>query len=186
MDEAINETRIKMLKALDTLKTDLSTLRAGRASRSLVENLEVSVYGGAQKLKIVEVGTVVALDLHTLTITPWDQSIIGEVNKGILAANVGLSPVIDGSVIRISIPPMTEERRTELVHAMKQKLEGGKIMIRQVRHEAMTDLKKLEEKGEISEDEVKRLEKETQELTDQMIAEIDSLGRKKEEELMAV
>lgn len=130
----------------------------------------------------MEVATIGTLDPQTLVLTPFDQSIIGEIQKGITNANVGLTPVVDGQVIRISIPPLSQERREQLIHMMKQKLENGKVMVRQVRHDALTDLKKQTEG--VSEDEIKRMEKEIQQLTDQTIEHIDTMGKKKEEDLL--
>ena len=175
--------RQSMQKVIEVLKTDLSSVRTGRATPSLVENIVINAYGGSAKMKIVELAHVSTSDSQTLLITPFDPSIIGKINKGIQESNTGFNPVIDGVVIRISIPLLSEERRKELVHLVNQKLEGGRIQVRQFRHEAMNDVKKDKT---ISEDEVERLEKEIQKLTDEIIAEIDALGAKKEEELMAV
>jgi len=178
----LNEARSKMQKAMEALSSDLATVRTGRATPSLVENISVSVYGGSTKLKLLELATIGASDSQTLVITPFDGSIIEEIRKGISEANVGLNPVVDGQLIRISIPPLSQERREELIHLMRQKLEAGRIMIRQIRHEAMDGIKK----AELSEDETSRLEKEVQAMTDKFIGEIDALGRKKEEDLLQI
>jgi len=186
MDQLISETKSKMGKILDVLRTDLSTVRTGRAAPSLVENIVINAYGGTQRLRVMELATIGASDSQTLVITPFDQSIIGEIQKGIAEANVGLNPVIDGQLIRISIPRLSEERRQELIHLMKQKLENGRIMVRQVRHEAMSDIKKQKDQKTISEDEVSRLEKEVQKLTDTLMEDIEGMGKKKEEELLQI
>jgi len=149
----------------------------------LVENVVINAYGGSAKMRVLELAHISTSDLQTILITPFDQSIIGEINKGIMEANIGLTPVIDGANIRISIPLLSEERRQQLVALVNQKLEGGRIQVRQVRHEAMAELKK---DSSISEDEVARLEKEIQKLTDETISQIDGLGKRKEEELMQV
>lgn len=180
--DLINETNQRMLKVLDVLKTDLATVRTGRATPALVENISVVVYGGSTRMKIMELATINAQDNQTLLIIPFDATILGEIKKGIEEANVGMTPVLDSNAIRISIPPLSEERRKELIHAMKQKLENGKIMVRQARHDAMQDIKKMEN----SEDEVSRLEKEVQKVTDDVIAEIETMGKKKEEELLQI
>lgn len=180
----LNTTRVQMNKVLDVLRTDLATVRTGRAAPSLVESIIVSVYGNTTKLRVMEVATIAAQDTQTLVITPFDGSIIGEIQKGIEVANVGLNPVIDGTLIRISIPPLSQERREQLIHLMKQKLENGKIMIRQVRQEGMQELKKQHNNKVISEDEMVRLEKEIQKITDDITSEIDAMGKKKEEELL--
>lgn len=179
----LDEVRLKFKKILDVLHNDLATVRTGRAAPSLVENIVISCYGNTQKLRVVELATIAAVDTQTIVITPFDGSIIGEIQKGITDANVGLNPVIDGQLIRISIPQLSEERRQELIHLMKQKLENGKIMTRQIRHEAMNDVKKKEG---MSEDEASRLEKEVQKLTDEVMGDIDGMGKKKEEELLQI
>lgn len=190
MDQVAQDTRQKMQKVLEVLHGDLATVRTGRAAPSLVENLTVSAYGGppagGTKLKVMELATISVSDSHTLLITPFDNSIIGEIQKGIQEANVGLNPVIDGQVVRISIPPLSQERREQLIHVMKQKLENGRIMVRQVRHEAMVDVKKQFSDKTISEDDLLRLEKEIQRATDEIVGEIDALGKKKESELLAI
>lgn len=178
----LNVTAQNMQKVLEVIKSDLSTVRTGRAAPSLVENIVIGAYGGTTKLRVLELASITSSDPQTLVVTPFDPTIIGEIQKGIMEANVGLNPVIDGQIIRISIPPLSEERRKELIHLVNQKLEGGKIQIRQARHDALSELKK---EG-LSEDEVSRFEKEVQKLTDDTIAEIDSLGKRKEEELLQI
>ena len=180
------QAKINMQRVLEVLKTDLSTVRVGKATPALVENIVVSAYGGTQRLKVVELAQIHAIDTQTLAITPYDGSIIGEIHKAILEGNVGLTPVIDGTIIRISIPPLSEERRQQLVGLVNQKLEGGKIQVRQVRHEAMNELKKQSNDKLISEDDLIRLEKEVQRLTDETISEIEAMGKHKEQELMAI
>lgn len=179
-------TSLSMQKVWEIIKTDLATVRTGRAAPSLVENIVINAYGGTQKLRVLELAIIGTLDPQTLVVTPFDASIIGEIQKGIQEANVGLNPVMDGQIIRISIPPLSQERREELVRLVAQKLEGGRIQIRQVRHEAMEEIKKRFNNKEISEDDVVRFEKEVQKLTDDAIAEIDALGKRKEEELLQI
>lgn len=178
----IANTREQMRKALDILRADIATIRTGKAAPSLVENISVTVYNGTTKLRVMEVATINASDSSTLVLTPFDASIIEDIRKGILESGAGLNPASDGQVLRISIPPLSEERRQELIHLMNQKLENGRVMIRQLRHEALSDLKK----GDLPEDENERLEKEVQKATDDFVAEIDALGKKKEEELMQI
>lgn len=190
MNERIEGLRGKMQKVLEVLRIDLSTVRTGRAAPSLVENIVINAYGGppagGSRLKVMELATISASDSQTLVITPFDNSITSEIQKGIQEANVGLNPIIDGVVIRISIPPLSEERRGQLIHLMRQKLEGGKIQVRQVRHEAMNEVKKQYNDKTISEDEMLHLEKEIQKETDTTIEEIEAMGKKKEEELMQI
>lgn len=179
-----------MEKVLEVLHTDLATVRTGRATPSLVENIIVSVYGGppagGTRLKIMELATIASSDPQTLLITPFDASIIGEMQKGIMEANVGLTPTDDGQHIRIAIPPLSEERRAQLIKLMHQKLENGRIMVRQVRHEAMSTIKKQFSDKTISEDEMGRLEKEVQKATDEVITHIDAMGKRKEEDLQQI
>ena len=175
-----------MNAVLDVIKADLATVRAGKASPALVENLVVAAYGGTQRLKVVELAQIAAIDAQTLVITPFDGSIIGEIHKAIQESGTGFNPVIDGQLIRISIPPLSEERRQELVHLVNQKLEGGRIQVRQVRHELMDEIKKQFNDKEISEDDKARLEKEAQRLTDETISQMDNLGKQKEQELMSI
>ena len=182
----LNLTKSQMGKIVEVLKTDLSTVRTGRATPSLVENISINAYGGTQRLRVLELATIGVSDSQTIVITPFDASIIEEISKGIMEANVGMNPVVDKELIRISIPPLSGERRQELVTLVNQKLEGGRIQVRQVRHEAMDVIKKQFNNKEISEDDVLRLEKEVQNLTDETIKIIDELGKKKEEELLAI
>lgn len=186
MDDSLGQVAQNMQRVLEVLKADLSSVRAGKASPQLVEHIVINAYGGTQKLKVVELAQISAVDAQTIVVTPYDTSIIGEIQKGIMESSTGLTPVIDGNLIRISIPPLSEERRQQLVHLVNQKLEGGRIQVRQVRHEGMADIKKQFGNKTISEDEVERLEKEIQRLTDETITQIDNLGKQKEQELMAI
>lgn len=186
VDQILGSTREKMRKALEVTTTDLSSIRSGRATPALVENLIIAVYGGSQRLKLTELATITTMDARTLLIAPFDPSIVSEIEKGISQANIGLTPVIDGETIRISIPALSEERRLEYLKLAKAKLEAGRVMIRQIRQEAMHDLKKAESEKQITEDQRSHGGKLIQELTDEMIAEIDALGERKEQELMQV
>lgn len=186
MDPLISQTQIKMQKAFDILHQDFTTVHVGKASPVLVENVLVRAYGEGQKFKLLELATIHAQDTKTIVITPFDQSIIADIQKGIQEANLNLNPIVDQSIIRINLPPLTEERRKELVKLVNQKAENGKVMVRQVRHEAMDEIKKKGEEGHISEDEVERLEKETQKLTDEYMGKVDSLLEQKENELLTV
>lgn len=186
IDALLASTRDRMKKALEVTRMDLSSVRSGRATPALVENIVVAVYGGTQHLKVMEIGTITASDSKTIVISPYDPSIIAEIERGIAAANTGLNPVVDGEVVRISIPPLSEERRQEYQKLAKAKLESGKVMIRQVRHDAMKEIANAFSAKDIGEDEKKGGEKKVQELTDEIIAEIDAMGEKKEQELMQI
>lgn len=178
--------RQRMQQVLDLVRQDVGGIRTGRATPSLVEDIVVDCYGGTQKLKVVELATISASDPQTLVISPWDKNIIGEIRNGILKANIGLSPVIAGEIIRINLPPMTTEDRENYIKLLHQKLENGRIMIRQARQDGMRDIKKKFENKEISEDEQMGQEKKLQEITDDYIGQIDEIGKRKETELRTV
>ena len=184
MDESSIEK--KMAQVLELVRSDISSIRTGRATPSLVEDLSVSAYGGQQRMTIKELATISATDTQTLTVSPWDKSIIGDIKKGILEANVGLNPSIDGEIIRISLPPMTTEDRQKYVKLLGTKLENGKVMIRKIRSDGMRDIKEGFEGKEITEDEKFASEKRLQEITDEYIGKVEEMGKAKEEELMKV
>lgn len=186
MENIVSQCQQKMRTVMEAIRADLATVRTGRAAPSLVEHLMIKAYGGTQKLKIMELATIATSDPQTLVITPYDKSILEDVQRGILESNIGLTPSSDGNVIRISIPPLSEERRQELIRVMKQKLENGRIQIRQVRHEAMAGVKKQFADKEISQDDLTRLEKEIQKATDDTIVAIEAMRERKEEELMQI
>lgn len=184
--QVLNELRQKIQKVLDVLKTDISTIRTGKASPALVENIVIRAYGGSAQLKVMELATIGASDPHTLVITPFDHTVIQEIEKGIREANVGLSPAVDGQIIRITIPPLSEERRQELIKSMRHKLENGRIMVRQARHEEMLLIKKSHDDKEISDDDMHRMEKEVQKVIDDTMKIIDAMGAQKETELLQI
>lgn len=186
MDSIVSQMRQKMQNALFVLQEDLATVRTGRAMPSLVENVVVSVYEGTQRLKIKELATIAASDPQTLVLQPFDPSIAGEIQKGIMEANIGLTPSSDGNIIRIAIPALSEERRRDLIKLMKQKLENGRIMIRQIRQDARNIARKKHIDKEISEEQMYRYDQEIQKITDEIIVAVDEMGRKKEEELLQI
>src|SRR3990167_6458870 len=144
IDPVTNQARDQMKKAIEVTHTDLSSIRSGRATSALVENIIISVYGGSQKLKVKELATITTMEAKTIVIAPFDPSIIAEIERGLQEANAGFTPVVDGEIIRITLPPLSEERRQEYIKLARTKLEAGRIMVRQVRAEAMKHLKKLE------------------------------------------
>lgn len=186
IDQVLTQARDNMRKAITIAQQDLGSIRSGRANPALVENIIVSAYEGTQRLRVMEMATITTHEAKSIVISPFDPSIIRDIEKGIMEAKVGLNPVIDGELIRISLPPLSEERRQEYVKLAKAKLESARIMVRQIRHEAMRDFKKGEEAKTIAEDERKHGEKKIQELTDEVIGELDNLGERKEAELMQV
>ena len=181
-----SSVRRKMQEVIQLITSDLASIRTGKATTSLVSDIEVSAYGGQQTLKVNELATVTAPDAESIVIDPWDKSIIGDVKKGIESADVGLSPNIDGEIIRINIPPMTREDREKLVKLLKTKIENGKIMIRQIRGGQMKDIRKKFEDKQLSEDERFNTEKRLQEITDEFNEKLDTLEENKEKEMMKI
>lgn len=180
--DILSQLQSQLQKILDIIKTDIATIRTGRAVPTLVENIAITTYGGSTKLRVIELATVTVTDPQTIVIAPFDQSTREDIRKGIMEAGTGLNPSDDGQVLRINVPPLSQERREELIKMMRHKLENGRVMIRQARHEAMDEVKKQE----LSEDEEVRLEKEVQKMVDENMATIDSIGKQKEDELMQI
>ncbi len=178
--------RKRMQEVLDLVVGDVSSVRTGRATPSIVEDIIISAYGGQQKLKVQELASISSPDTQTIVIDPWDKSIIGDIKKGIQVANVGLNPNIDGEIIRISVPQMTKEDREKYVKLLKSKIESGKVMMRQVRGDALKDIKSAFEAKELSEDEKFAEEKKLQDITDDFVEKIEEVGKKKEKELLQV
>lgn len=182
----LDEVKQKMAKVVEYVRMDVATIRTGRAMPTLVENVAINAYGGTSRMKVMEMATIVAVDAQTLVLTPYDQSTIGEIRRDIEAANIGLTPIIDNGIIRISVPALTQERRLEYVKMLHVKLEDGRVKVRQTRHDKMTELKRLFEEKTLIEDDRRRTEEGLQKLTDKMMEEIESLGKAKEAELMAL
>ena len=174
----------RMETTLEHLKRDLAGLRTGRASLVLLDNIKVDYYGTQTPLK--QVANLAVPESRLITIQPWEQSLIKEIEKAITAAELGLNPSNDGKLIRVPIPPLNEERRRELVKLTKKFGEDGKVAIRNIRRDAIEHLKKSEKSEHLSEDERKRAEQETQKITDKFIKDIDALLSMKEKEIMEV
>lgn len=176
----------KFQKCVDAVHSDIHGIRTGRAVPALVENIIVPAYGGTQRLRIMELGSITVPDPTQIVISPWDKSIIGDIRKGILEANIGFNPNIDGEIIRIIIPPLTTEDREKYVKLLSQRLENGKINVRQIRADEMHEIKKKFESKEITEDEKMDDETKLQEITDSFIKKIEELGEKKKTELLQI
>lgn len=181
MDPVLTEPGQKIENALHHFKMEIAGIRAGRANPALIENIPVSCYGSAMKLN--EVGNISAPQPTLLTVQVWDVSILDNVIKAIQAANLGLNPSNEGTLIRLPIPPLTAERRDEFIKILHQKMEIARVEIRQKRADFRNVWKKASDAGEFGEDEFFKREKLLQELIDKKIAEIESLGKAKEEEL---
>lgn len=179
----IQDARERMDKAVASLKRELASLRAGRATPSLLDRVQADYYG--TPTPVSQMATISTPDPRTLMIQPWDKSALGEIEKAIMKSDLGLTPANDGDVIRITIPQLTEERRTELVKLTRKYGEESKVAIRNIRRDANDELKKLE-KDTISEDESRRYQDEVQKLTDKFIAEVDKVLANKEAEIMEI
>ncbi len=182
--DILRDTEDKMRKTTDGLKKDLSTIRTGQASPSLGEPLKVE-YAGTP-LPLNQVAGISAPEARLLVIQPWDKSALRSIEKAILASDLSLTPINDGSIIRINVPPLSEERRQELMKIVRRRVEERRVVIRNLRHEAVNSLKELEKKKEVSQDEQKRLLAQLQKFTDGFIAMADEIGRAKEAELAQV
>lgn len=183
-DEILLGADERMDGAVTALKRELNGIRSGRAHPSLVETLEVDYYGATTPLK--QLGTINAPEARLLTIQVWDRGAVRAIEKAIQSSDLGLNPAIDGQLIRLPFPPLTEQRRKELVKLVHHKAEEARVAVRNVRRHAHDELRKAEKDGGISQDELKRHEDELQKLTDQHIATVDAEGKKKEAELLEV
>jgi len=174
----------KMKKTISVLNEDLASIRAGRANPAILDKVTVEYYGVATPL--TQIGNVSVPDPRSILIQPWDASILKEVEKAILASDIGITPNNDGKSIRLNFPPLTEERRKELVKGIRKKGEDSKVAIRSVRRDAMDAFKLDKKNSEITEDDLKELEKDVQKVTDKYIKDIDDIVATKEKEIMEV
>jgi len=184
INEIKNDAQDRMGKSIDALKNNLNKIRTGRAHVSLLDNISVDYYGMETPLN--QVGNISVPDARNLAITVFDKGMIAAVEKAILKSDLGLNPQSNGTLIRIPLPPLTEERRKDLVKVVRGEAEGGKIAIRNIRRDANTDFKSLLKEKEISEDEHRQAEDEIQKITDTFIKQVDELLAKKEAELMEI
>ena len=178
------ELAAKMDKTIEALKSQFASVRAGRANASVLDRINVEYYGA--ETPIGQVATIASPDPRTLTISPWDTTLLKTIEKAIQASDLGINPQNDGRLIRLSFPMLTEERRKDLTKQVKKYGEEGKIAIRNIRRDAMEAAKKQQKKNEITEDDLKEIEKTVQDLTDQYIKKIDDLTAEKDKELMAI
>ncbi len=181
-EQILSETQEKMRKTIESLKKEFTRLRTGRASTALLDGMKVDCYD--TQMPLDQVASISVPESRLITIKPWDQTVIGEVEKAILKSELGLTPMNDGKMIRIPIPPLTEERRKELVKLAKKMAEDGKISVRNHRREANELLKELKGEKEISEDDAFRAQDEVQKITDEFIKKIDDATGEKEKEIM--
>jgi len=174
----------KMQKSIDSVASDFSAVRAGRANAGVLDRIMVDYYGSPTPIQ--QIAAIASPDARTLLITPWDGSVLKAIEKAIQNSDLGINPQNDGKAIRLNFPQLTEERRKELVKQIHKYAENGKVAIRNIRRDAIDNFKKQEKKSEITEDEMKQVEKDLQKLTDDSCKKLDELLAKKEKELMAV
>ncbi len=184
INEIKKDAESRMAKSVEATRTQMAKVRTGRAHPSLLDGIQVSYYGADTPLK--QVGNVTTEDSRTLAVTVFDKSLIQAVEKAIMMSDLGLNPSSAGTVIRIPLPPLTEERRKQLVKVVRGEAEQGRVAIRNIRRDANGDIKSLEKDKEIGEDDARRAEEEIQKLTDKFVKEIDALTADKEKELMEV
>lgn len=184
MEQILKDTRSKMDKSIEALRHELSRIRTGKATTALLDNVKVDYYGTLTPIR--QVANVTVLDSHTLSVTPWDKSLVQSVDKAILNADLGLNPVSDGTNLKIPIPLLTEERRKDLVKLVKKFGEDCKIAIRNVRREGNEHLKRAEKDKKITEDLLKEAEDKTQKFTNEHVTMIDDIMKHKEKEIMEV
>ncbi|GAB2697819.1 ribosome recycling factor [Mucilaginibacter koreensis] len=179
----LNDAKALMQKAIEHTDNELSKIRAGKASPAMLDGLTVDYYGTPTPL--TQVGSVNTPDARTLVIQPWEKSLLVPIEKAIMESNLGLNPQNDGTIIRINVPPLTEERRRNLVKQLKGEAENGKVAVRNIRKDINDKIKKLKTEG-VSEDEMKTGEGEVQKLTDSFIVKVDQLAEAKEKDIMTV
>jgi ribosome recycling factor len=184
INELLDELRQRMLKSVEVLQDDLLSIRTGRASPALVERLQVEYYGTMTPLN--QVAGIAAPEPRLLVIRPWDPVALPDIERAILKSDLGLTPMNDGNLIRLNIPRLTEERRRELAKVVSRSIEEARVAVRNLRRDALQDLKEFEKEKMISEDDFFRGKDQVQELTDEFIVEIDEIGKRKEEELMEI
>jgi len=182
--DLFSDAERRMQKAIDALKQDLSAIRAGRASASLIERIFVEYYGAPTPIN--QVASISAPEARLLVIQPWDKKLLVDIEKAIQKSDLGINPNNDGIVIRLNVPPMSEERRRDLVKSLHKKLDEHKVAVRNVRRDIHDKLRDREKKKEVSEDELKRSTEKLQKLTDRFIEEMDKVGKSKELEILEV
>ena len=182
--ETLSAAEHKMARAVEAMERDFQGIRTGRASTSLVERIHVEYYGTQTPLN--QLAGISVPEAHQIVIQPWDRGVLGAIEKAIIKSDIGLMPQVDGTVVRLNIPPLTEERRKEIVRVVHKRMEDARVEIRNLRREAADALKREEREGDVGADEAHRQHDQVQRLTDRFIADVDRLGGAKEEEVLAV
>ena len=184
VNEIFEQTKENMQKSIDALKRDFATLRTGKVTTGIVDNIKVDYYGTMTALN--QVGNVIATDATTISITPWEKSLLPDIEKAIQEANIGVNPNNDGDFIKLFFPPMTSDQRQEIVKQAKGMVEHAKVAIRNVRKDGNDKIKKLEKDKELSEDESKKAQDQIQKLTDEHVAKVDEAFKIKEADILKV
>ncbi|MBX6423490.1 ribosome recycling factor [Thermosulfurimonas sp. F29] len=184
MKELFEDGRKRMQKSLKAFKEEMARVRTGRASVSLLEGIKVDYYG--TKMPIPQMATVTVQEGRYIVIQPWDVSTVKAIEKAIMESDLGLTPTSDGKIIRITVPPLTEERRRDLVKLVRKMAEEARVAIRNIRRELMDELKRMKKEGEISEDDFHRFQDQVQKLTDEFIGKIEEVLEEKEKEILTV
>ena len=184
MKEHLDDARKRMDKSVKAFQSEIARVRTGRASVALLDGVKVDYYGSTMPLN--QMATITVAEARLIVIQPWDPSAIGAIEKAIQRSDLGLTPVNDGKVIRISIPPLTEERRKELVKMVRKMAEEARVAIRNIRRDILDDLKKMKKEGELAEDDFYRAQDQLQKITDEHIEKIDKILETKEKEIMTV
>lgn len=183
-DDLRRDADARMSRAIEALERDLAAIRTGRASTALVERVPVEYYGTSTPLN--QLASISVPEAHSIVIQPWDRSALGAIEKAILRSEIGLTPNVDGTVVRLNIPPLTEERRRDLVKLVHKRMEEARVEIRNHRRDAVDELKRAEREGEMGADDVRREIDLVQKLTDRWIGEVERVGKQKEQEIMEV
>lgn len=184
INEIKQDATSRMLKSIEVLKGEFSKIRTGRAHTSLLDHLRVDFYGN--EVPINQAANVSVQDARTLSVQPWDRTMVPVIEKAIMNSNLGLNPVTSGDNIRVPLPPLTEERRKDMIRIVRQESENGRVAIRNIRRDAISDLKELQKEKEITEDELHRAEDDIQKITDKHVGEMDALLGLKEKDLMEI
>lgn len=184
LNDIKNDAQARMGKSIESLRHDLTRIRTGRASTTLVDHIKVSYYGAETPLS--QVASVTLADARTILITPWEKNMVAPIEKALMASDIGITPTTAGTVIRLNMPALTEERRKELAKHVGHEGENAKIAIRNVRRDALQQVKDLLRDKQITEDEDRRFDDEIQKLTDRAVKDVDTVVKAKEEELMAL
>jgi ribosome recycling factor len=184
MSQGATDIETRMARAVEAMERDFAGIRTGRASPAIVERIPVEYYGTQTPLN--QLAGISVPEAHQIVIQPWDRSALGAIEKAILRSDVGLTPNVDGTVVRLNIPPLTEERRKEIVRAVHKRMEDARVEIRNHRRDALDDIKRRERDGDIGADEAHREQEHLQKVTDRWIDEVDRVGKVKEQEVLEV